>query len=109
MSEQGQDKRLHLELIKLLLQVAWADDRVEDFERAHLRAMAQEGGLDAEQSAALEACLDGHAPLPAPDLGFLRAHRDAALAAAQQLMVGDHEVARGELIVFDELRTLLGG
>lgn len=101
--------RLSLELLKLLLQVAWADDRVGEEERVHIWSMARAAGLSPEDEAALQACLDGNMPLPAPDFGYLRAHREAALQAAQDLIVTDHHVARGELLVLEQIRDLLYG
>jgi hypothetical protein len=101
--------RLSLEILKLLLQVAWADDRVGEEERVHIWSIARAAGISAEDAAALQACLDGSMPLPAPDFGYLRAHREAALQAAQDMIVTDHHVARGELLVLEQIRALLGG
>jgi uncharacterized tellurite resistance protein B-like protein len=101
--------RLSLEIIKLLLQVAWADDRMTEDEKAHIWRVAGAAGIGEDDAAELQACLEGTRPLPAPDFGFLRAHRDAALQAAHDMVTMDHEVARGEVLVLEQIRELLGG
>jgi hypothetical protein len=105
----GTASRLSLEIIKLLLQVAWADDRMTQDEKAHIWTVARAAGISAQDAATLQACLEGAQPLPAPDFGFLRAHKEAALQAAQDLITSDHDVARGELLVLEQIRELLGG
>lgn len=69
--------------------------------------MACAADISAGDAAALQACLDGSMPLPAPDFGYLRAHREAALQAAQDMVVTDHEVARGELLALKRSATAL--
>ena len=101
--------RLSLEILKLLLQVAWADDRVAEQEKMHIWSVARAAGISEEDAAALQACLDGAMPLPPPDFGYLRAHKEAALQAAQDMIVTDHQVARGELLVLEQIRDLLEG
>jgi hypothetical protein len=94
------------ELLKLLLQVAWADHQVQDVERAALLRAAATLGYDAQTQAQLAAFLDGAKPLPPPNLGLLRAHRDQVAAAARRLAAADVSVLPDEaaiLKVIDEL------
>ncbi len=102
------DQKIFLEILKLLLQVAWADDEVADDERVHILSLAREVGVDAADIDMLRTCLRGEARLPPPDLGFLRTHRDLALAAAEKLIVTDHKIAASETIVLEQLHELLG-
>ncbi|WP_428261947.1 TerB family tellurite resistance protein [Haliangium sp.] len=101
-------QRLPLEIIKLLLQVAWADDRIDDREVEQIWSVARSAGLDDEDGDRVRSWLARETPLPPPDLGFLRAHKDAALEAAQRMILLDNDIARGELLVLDQIRELLG-
>lgn len=101
-----QSERLHLEILALLLQVAWADDEVEIGESSQILAGARAVGLDDDTLARLDACLRGEATLPPPDLGFLRDHRDEALRAVEQLVSGG--VSEDEAPVMEQVRLLLG-
>ena len=65
--------------------------------------------LSDEAIAVLRSCLEGGTKLPAPDLGFLREHRDVALAAAKQLITSDRRVEDEEREIFAQLKELLGG
>jgi hypothetical protein len=42
-------------------------------------------------------------------LRVLRARREVAQQAAQDMIVSDHHVARGELLVLEQIRDLLYG
>ncbi len=101
-------EKLARELVILLLQVAWADGEIAEEERAHILDLADRAGLGAADRVAFEACLAGEAKLPAPDMGFLRQHAQAAMRAAEALVMADQEVDEGESTTLDELRELLG-
>ncbi|GAB4567871.1 MAG: hypothetical protein Tsb0020_20740 [Haliangiales bacterium] len=102
------DSRLPVEILKLLLQVAWADDRIEEAEAEQIWSVAQAAGISEDDRHELAECLAGRAPLPPPDLGYLRDHKQAAYAAAQRMILLSDEVARGELLVLEQIRVLLG-
>lgn len=102
------DTRLSFELLKLLLQVAWADDQVVDDEREHILSTARRAGVADADLAMLESCLRGEEPLPPPDMGFLRDHRDKAVAAAETLVDVDAGLAAGEADVLAQIREMLG-
>ncbi len=77
-----------LELIKLLLQVAWADDVVTPLERETLDAAATRLAGDAGH-ALLTATLDHHEPLPPPNMGLLARHRADVLKEVARLSAVD--------------------
>jgi uncharacterized tellurite resistance protein B-like protein len=96
------------ELMKLLLQVAWADDRIADQERRILTGLAGRLSLGPERTEALEHCLEQGTPLPAPDMALLRSRRAEVIEAAEQLVMVDGEIDDDENRMLVELHALLG-
>src|SRR4051812_16915871 len=90
-----------LELVKLLLQVVWADHDVAPAEAEALLAFARRSGLTDAEQADISAMLSGRAPLALPNLGLLKARRTEVLRAVKQLLLVD-------LAVADEEEELLG-
>ena len=103
-SAQGQ---FAFELLKLLLQVAWADDQVAAEEAGALLAFGQKNQLTTEQLELLAACLAGQAPLPAPNLGFLKSRRLDVLRAVKELLESDLHVADEEGPLLEQISSLL--
>jgi uncharacterized tellurite resistance protein B-like protein len=104
-----QDKAVfRWELMKLLIQIVWADDEVAPEERRVLLGLAERLALSAEQIELVSACLDGGTPLPAPNMSILRERRDEVIQAAEQLVLADTEIAEDENRVLAELSALLG-
>ncbi len=95
------------ELVKLLLQVAWADDDVAPAEAEALLGYARKSELSPDELTRLEACLAGRAPLPPPNLGYLKAHRLEVLRAVQELLTSDLHVAEEEEAILGQISTLL--
>ena len=103
------DERLNLEILGLLLQVAWADGAIEARESAHILERAKASGLDESVVQRLDACLRGEATLPPPDLGYLRSHKDQVMAAVERFVGGDDATDADTETLIDEVRALLGG
>jgi hypothetical protein len=97
------DRETGAELVKLLLQVAWADDVVSPAERAALDAAAQRlaGPVGVELVAA---GVDRRERLLPPDLGRLKAHRTEVLKEVARLGAVDG-IQQDEL----EMVGLIGG
>ncbi len=95
------------ELVKLLLQVAWADHDVAAAEAQALLAFAQRSGLAEVELTGLEAMLAGRAPLVPPNLGLLRQRRVEVLRAVRELLLSDLEVAAEEEEVLSQVAELL--
>jgi len=97
------DVETGLELIKLLLQVAWADDVVTDAERAALLATAERvsgaAGVDI-----VVAALDRKEPLRPPNMGLLASHRGEVLKEVARLSAVDG-ITKDEL----DLVATIGG
>jgi len=107
MSSEPAPDQFAFELLKLLLQVAWADDDVAHSETEALLAFGQKSRLSAEQLELLAACLAGEAPLPPPNLGFLKTRRLDVLRAVKELLVSDLHVAGEEDTILEQISALL--
>jgi hypothetical protein len=95
------------ELVKLLLQVAWADDDVAKEEAEALLAYGRKNLLSEDQLELLSQCLAGRAPLPPPNLGFLKDRRLDVMRAVKELLMSDLTVAEEEEAILEQISTLL--
>ena len=99
---------MNVEVLKLLLQVAWADDRLEATERAAIAALGPKWGVpDATMQELLER-LDMGKPLPQPNLGLLRHHRDVTRSAAEWFVGVDGVIDDQEKEFLATVDELLG-
>ncbi|HTA92868.1 MAG TPA: hypothetical protein VK745_24990 [Polyangiaceae bacterium] len=95
------------ELLKLLLQVAWADDDVAPAEADAVLAYARKSLLSQDKLELLGQCLAGRAPLPPPNLGFLKERRLDVMRAVKELLMSDLTVAEEEETILEQISTLL--
>jgi len=107
MSTEPSQGQFAFELLKLLLQVAWADDDIAREEADALLSFGRRSQLDTEQLELLATCLAGKAPLPPPNLGFLKTRRVDVLRAVKELLVSDLHVGAAEEAILDQISTLL--
>lgn len=96
------------ELVKLLVQVAWADHDVAEAEIQLLMGYAQRQGLPGEEQQQLHAMLSGKAPLSPPNLGLLKTRRTEVLRAVKDLLLSDEKLAAEEEDVLGQIAALLG-
>jgi uncharacterized tellurite resistance protein B-like protein len=96
-----------VELVRLLVQVAWADHDVAPAEAQALLAFARRQGLSDSELAALSDMLAGRTPLTAPNLGLLKAHRTDVLRAVKELVLSDLEVNADEEALLEQVAALL--
>lgn len=108
MTPPSHDPRFHIEVVKLLLQVATSDDRISAEEIEHLVATARAMSVPLEELAAVTRCLKNGDPLPAPNLGLLRSHPEAVIQAARELISSDSHLHGAEIEMLRQLRELLG-
>ncbi|HYO55241.1 TerB family tellurite resistance protein [Archangium sp.] len=102
------DDRFHIELLKLLLHVAWSDDEIDPSEARALIGAAPRWKVPLPELQRLERCLDMGEPMPAPNLGLLRQRPDEVLATARTLIASDAKVHLSEEELLAQLRELLG-
>ena len=91
--------RLGIEILKLLVQVAWADHEVSPEEIETVLSLAETVKASQEEVDYLRKCLSEETRLPAPDFALLREHSDAVLAAVDQMIAADSEVCADEMEV----------
>lgn len=96
------------ELVKLLLQVAWADDGVHRRERMAIVGLARSWHVSEPELAELVKRLDEGKPLPQPNLQLLRTRPDDVLEAARALANADGEVSVDEQSMLAQIKELLG-
>ncbi len=101
------DTELHTEAMKLLLQVAWANDRLHPKEEELLAKLAAAWKVPHVLADLLAARRAGK-PLSQPNLGLVRTRADKILLAAQVLVAADGEVDEEEDSLMRELKALLG-
>lgn len=100
--------QLHLEILGLLLQVAWADEEVASAEAAAIIGRARALDIGDEHVELLQACLRGEKTLPPPNMGYLRQHREQALAAVRALTEREGEVTEQGSQVLAQIEEMLG-
>ena len=97
-----------LELVRLLVQVAWADHEVAPAEAEGLVAFARRSGIGQAELDNLSAMLSGRVPLVPPNLGLLKARRTEVLRAVKDLLLSDLHLAEEEEEVLSQIAALLG-
>lgn len=109
MNRPSTNPEVNVETLKLLLQVAWADDTLEPAERAAVADLGAKWGLPADLVEWLLKHLDMGKPLPQPNLALLRQHRDVVLAAAVWFVGVDGVIDEQEKDFLVTVTQLLGG
>jgi tellurite resistance protein len=109
MAEQPtDDAAFNTEALKLLLQVAWANDELHPKEREFIGKIGKAWRVPAAELEELLGRLETGKPLPPPDIPLLRTRPDKVLRAAEALVAADGEVDLQEEEMLAELRAILG-
>jgi tellurite resistance protein len=103
------DVSFDTEVIKLLLQVAWADDEVDPREKELIFGLARSWFVPEQELKVLMQRLDEGEPLPQPNLKMLRTRPDEVLEAARALVASDGKVAPEESQMLQQIQELLSG
>jgi hypothetical protein len=99
---------VNVETLKLLLQVAWADDVLDPKERAAVQKLGPQWGVPEDTMEMLLKHLDMGKPLPQPNLGLLRQHKDVVLAAAEWFVSVDGVIDETEKEFLTTVGEMLG-
>lgn len=108
MSLPSSDAVVNVEVLKLLLQVAWADDVLAPEEREAVVRLGESWRVPPETLAWLLQHLDAGRPLPQPNLALLREHHRAVVQAAEWFIGADGVVTDAEKDFVATVRELLG-
>lgn len=95
------------ELLKLLVQVAWADHKLHRDEIETMLHLADALLPSDERLAEVEAWLEGREPLPAPNLAVLREHPEDVLLEVKRVLLSDGEIPPEERTMYTKLERLL--
>jgi tellurite resistance protein len=107
MAKPTPEDHFNIEVLKLMLQLAWSDDRIDVQEVGTILGAARSWGVPEPEVAALKKALEGGVTLPAPDLGLLRGRADEVLEAARALIASDGKLQASEQEMLEELRLIL--
>lgn len=108
MNRPSQLAEVNVETLKLLLQLAWADDSLDPKEREAVVKLGQKWAVPEETMAMLLKHLDLGKPLPQPNLNLLRQHRDVVIAAAEWFVGVDGVIEESEKEFLVTVSELLG-
>lgn len=100
------DTEINTEALKLLVQVAAANDHIHDKEREFLEKLARAWKVP-EVIEGLFAQIDQAKPLDQPKIAILRARPEKVLRAAEALVAVDGEVDAEEDDVLSQVKMLL--
>jgi uncharacterized tellurite resistance protein B-like protein len=104
------EDRFNIEVIKLLLQVAWVDREITNAERMIVLGLGRSWSVP---EAELHSLMDrfkagGGSTLPEPDLEVLRTRPDDVMEAARAMCVADGKLAEGEKVMLERISSRLG-
>ena len=102
------DPVFNAEALKLLLQVAWADDQLDPKERQFVATLGPAWSVPEAVMTVLLDHLDRGKPLPQPNLKLLRTKPDAVITTAEALMAADGLIDSVEMEFMEQVRELLG-
>lgn len=107
MTTLSEETIFHIEVVKLLLQMAWSDDELDPNEREQIRMAATKWGVPPADLQMLMQRLDEGEPLPVPNLKLLRRKPEAAIAAARRLMLADGKIQAPEAEMLAQIKEML--
>lgn len=108
MKAPSHDPLFNAEVVKLLLQVAWANDTLDAKEREFVKSVGRAWQVPDLVMDDLLAHLDKGKPLPQPNLFLLRQRADAVIEAAEALIAADGAIDEQEKDFVGMIEHLLG-
>ncbi|WP_224241852.1 tellurite resistance TerB family protein [Hyalangium gracile] len=102
------EDRFNIEVIKLLLQIAWSDRQLNHAERLVIFGLGRSWNVPEPELQSLLEKLRAGGPLPEPDIAVLRTRPDDVLEAARALAVSDGSFAQGEKELLERIKATLG-
>lgn len=90
------EDRFNIELLKLLVQVAWSDQALSPQERALILGVGRSWSVPEPELRTLLERLQAGGELPSPDMEVLRGRPDEVLEAVQALSAADGRLAGTE-------------
>ncbi len=101
------EDRFNIEVIKLLLQVAWSDRQLTQAEHLVVMGLGRSWNVPEPDLQELLTKLKAGGPLPEPDMEVLRSRPDDVLDAARALAVSDGSFAENEKELIERIQARL--
>jgi uncharacterized tellurite resistance protein B-like protein len=108
MTKVSTEDGFNIEVLKLMLQLAWSDDTIAPEEVNVILGAAHTWGVPEKEVTELRRYLEEYEATPAPDLALLRSRPDDVLVAARALIACDGRIHASEEEMLEELRVILG-
>ena len=102
------EDRFNIEVIKLLLQVAWVDREITNAERMIVLGLGRSWSVPEAELHSLMDKFKAGGTLPEPDLEVLRTRPDDVMEAARAMCVADGKIAEGEKAMLERISSRLG-
>lgn len=103
-----ENDRFNIEVIKLLLQVAWSDGELERPEAHMVIGLGRSWSVPEPELQKLVEDLRRGNPLPPPDLGLLKSRPDDVLEAARALAYADGKMEMEEAEIISQVAQMIG-
>ncbi len=107
MSQTTTQDAFNVEVIKLMIQLAWSDGRLAEQEKRLILGLARSWSVPEKEFASVKTLLEGGGTPPAPDLALLRRRPDEVFEAVQALIASDGKLQAEEKRMLEELRIIL--
>jgi tellurite resistance protein len=107
MTKVTTEDSFNIEVLKLLLQLAWSDDAIAPQEVNFILGAARTWGVPEKDVADLKRYLEEYESVPAPDLALLRGRPSEVMEAACALIATDGRIHASEKAMLAELRIIL--
>jgi tellurite resistance protein len=108
MAKTTAEDQFNVEVLKLMLQLAWSDGQLDVQEVGTILGAARSWEVPEAEVAELKKTLESNGTPPAPDLALLRDRTDEVFEAARALILSDGKLAASEKEMLEELRIILG-
>jgi hypothetical protein len=106
-SSPSPEDRFNLEVVKLLLKIAWVDQELDVHEKNLILGAARSWTVPEPELKQLLARLEQGTPLPEPDMGLLKTRADDVMTAARALVLSDGKVKKEESALLKQLAAAL--
>lgn len=102
------EDRFNIEVIKLLMQVAWADGDVDDHEAQAILGLGRSWSVPEAELKELRERLTKGDPLPQPDMALLKTRADETIEAVRAIVFADGKLKRDEGQMVKQIAQMLG-
>ncbi len=107
MAHLSDDDRFNLEVLKLLLTVAWVDGEVDQHEANMVLGLGRSWVVPEAELQQLMQSIKAGQPPSDPDYALLRPRADEALQAARALMLADGKAKSEEIALLKKVKAAL--